>query len=133
MRAWGSGRSCGPTLLLRVSLTSAHACTVCDIIMTFRTAFYTDIGLLNWSQLEISRRYLRGWFAIDFAASLPLQYIELALQEDCAPSNQWDDAATAGAKMNCDKGQEQTHRAMRLVRMFRLAKLLRFGSKMPVH
>ena len=84
------------------------------MICTFRTAFYTPVGLLNWSRPDIARRYMRGWFAIDVAASLPFQYLEVIV-----------DASTE--KNNQEKDEVQSHRGLRVLRLFRLAKLLRLG------
>jgi hypothetical protein len=88
---------------------------ISDVTMTFLTAFYTPVGLLNWSKADIARRYMRGWFAIDMAASLPFQYLEIIIDAstDTTGEEKKDDA--------------QSHRGLRVLRLFRLAKLLRLG------
>ena len=50
-----------------------------DIGLNFRTGFYDEAGLLVMERARITRRYLRSWFALDAASSVPMQAIALVL------------------------------------------------------
>jgi len=48
---------------------------VLDIALNFRTAFYTNGGVREDRPSYIARNYLKGWFTVDFASTLPLSYL----------------------------------------------------------
>ena len=48
---------------------------VCDIVLNFRTAYYTKGGIREDRPGRICRNYLRGWFMVDFVSTLPISYI----------------------------------------------------------
>ena len=52
-----------------------------DIYLNFRTAYKDKADNLVTDIRAIRRRYLRGWFAIDVLACLPVTYIELAIAD----------------------------------------------------
>jgi hypothetical protein len=82
-----------------------------DILISFRTAYHTHDGVLVVHPKAISRRYLRGWFPIDFISTLPLDAI-MALFID-------DAAAIRSTKLI---------RAFRLVRLVKLLRLLKMSA-----
>eukprot|EP01046_Picozoa_sp_COSAG06_P009597 COSAG06_NODE_502_length_14953_cov_15.585297_23_plen_120_part_00 len=48
---------------------------VLDIALNFRTAYYTNGGVREDRPSYIARNYLKGWFTVDFASTLPLSYL----------------------------------------------------------
>lgn len=48
---------------------------VTDLILNFRTAYYTRGGIREDRPSAIRRNYLRGWFAVDFVSTLPFSYL----------------------------------------------------------
>ena len=51
---------------------------VADIFVNFRSAYrLEETKVLIVDQKEIAKRYLKGWFLIDFVSSLPLNYVLL--------------------------------------------------------
>ncbi|KAL1503096.1 hypothetical protein AB1Y20_011159 [Prymnesium parvum] len=49
-----------------------------DVIVNFRTAFYTPANTLCTDSKKIQMRYLRSWFTIDLLSSVPVQVIFLS-------------------------------------------------------
>jgi hypothetical protein len=45
-----------------------------DLFINFRLAYYKSIGTLELDSRKIVRRYLRTWFLIDLAGSIPLDW-----------------------------------------------------------
>lgn len=76
-----------------------------QLVVNFRTAVITDDGDLLYEQKEVTRHYLKGWFAVDFISCLPFGYFEIAYDGD---ENIFEHPETA-----------------RLLKLFRLLKLLR--------
>ena len=81
---------------------------ICDIFFNFRTAIYDKEGVLELDTKAISKAYLRGWFALDVLACLPVTYIELAVNPD-------GESGGGGSKM----------KAFKIIRLLRLTKMLR--------
>jgi hypothetical protein len=79
---------------------------IMDIFSNFRTAFYGAQGELVCRPTEIARHYLTGWFTIDLAGSLPVNYVILLVGADSA-------------------GKAKSNKFFRMLRLFRLLKLLR--------
>ena len=76
---------------------------LCDVYLSFRTAYYdNDEGWVTDRRL-IARRYLRSWFWIDAPSSFPIELVEL-----------FTDAGSLGML-----------RFLRTLRLFRLARLLK--------
>jgi hypothetical protein len=71
---------------------------IVDVCINFRLAYYKGIGSLELDSRKIVRRYLRTWFLLDLAGSIPLDWF--------VPSS-----------------EEHIH----LVVMLRLCKFVRFG------
>eukprot|EP00118_Oscarella_pearsei_P020671 m.225568 g.225568 ORF g.225568 m.225568 type:complete len:845 (+) comp40016_c0_seq15:300-2834(+) len=46
---------------------------IIDVILNFRTTYVSSAGRLVVDPKHISRRYLRGWFAVDCISALPLE------------------------------------------------------------
>jgi len=48
-----------------------------DIVLTFFTALEKKNGQLEISKQIIARTYFRGWFLIDVASTIPVEFIDL--------------------------------------------------------
>eukprot|EP01043_Picozoa_sp_COSAG02_P044716 COSAG02_NODE_4021_length_5891_cov_414.995684_1_plen_1502_part_00 len=81
----------------------------CDIVINCRTAYYDEHNELIIDNAKICKKYLKGWFLLDFLSCLPVTYIGLLVNQN---DNQ---AAGADLKM------------LKVFRMVRLAKLLRLA------
>ena len=90
------------TFELMVTLTF-----IVDLVATFNTAY---LERERWivTRGDIAKRYLQGWFWIDFPASIPVELILLMLSD-------------AGA--NGDVKMLKVLRGLRLVRLLRLLKV----------
>ena len=86
---------------------------ICDLISNFRLAYVIEdgprLGQLETSTKAIRNRYFRGWFAIDFISSVPIQYV----------------APIVGVSM-------ESVRNAKVVRLTRLFKMLRVARIMKV-
>jgi hypothetical protein len=90
---------------------------VTDIVLNFRTGFVNEEDrALVMVPRHIARRYLRGWFALDVVACLPVSYIT-----QIANAYQPTGAAGGGG------GAGSEIKAFKTLRLFRLAKLLRLA------
>lgn len=49
---------------------------IVDIIVNFNSAFYTINDVLVTDRRRITKRYIKGWFLVDFLACIPFQLIE---------------------------------------------------------
>ena len=47
---------------------------LCDVALNFRTGFYEQ-GIYISDPKTIAKRYLRGWFILDFLSSIPLSHV----------------------------------------------------------
>ena len=88
-----------------------------DLLMSFRTAYYTKLGDLEHRGRQILVHYLKGWFVIDFSSCLPVGYIGYFT----SPST----AETAAEGEGAGKGPQT--KVLRLLRLLRLLKLLRLA------
>jgi hypothetical protein len=48
---------------------------VLDIFLTFLTSYYDEYNQLKTRFKEIAYNYLSGWFFVDLASSVPIDYI----------------------------------------------------------
>eukprot|EP01043_Picozoa_sp_COSAG02_P029200 COSAG02_NODE_1806_length_10867_cov_7.575130_5_plen_748_part_01 len=80
-----------------------------DIVMNFRTGHYDENNELVVDQRKVCKKYLQGWFVLDFISVLPVTYIGYAM-------NGHGSAETGGEL-----------KLMKVFRMLRLAKLLRLA------
>lgn len=78
-----------------------------DVVLRFRIGYTTHKGNLETGRWNVAKRYLRGWFLIDFVACMPVRYIEMAVGSEGAGSNL---------------------RALKIIRLVRLGKMLRLGK-----
>jgi len=91
-----------------------------DIAVAFHTGFMIKVGgqdILEDNHYLIAQRYMRGWFAVDFVSSIPLErFVCLALTET---------EATA------DEGQESSGtdvlKVFKVARFLKLVRLVRFN------
>jgi hypothetical protein len=89
----------GSLFLLDVAIS---ICFVIDLLVNFRTAFFQAGKVVSDPKL-IAKRYLRGWFTVDFLSALPLE----AMLSFAGPAGVWI-------------------RAIRLIRLLRILKLPAF-------
>lgn len=90
-----------------------------DLGLSFRTAFHTPDGELEYHGREIARNYFRHWFAIDFMSCLPFSYIGfLPSVKEAEEEEVVESEASATGK---------TNKLVRLLRLLRLLKLLRLA------
>ena len=103
---------------------------VTDLLMSFRTAYYTKQGELEHRGREIVVHYLKGWFAIDFSSCLPVGYIgyftDQSAAETAAVNRDWENPAEGEGAGKGDTGSAKT-KVLRLLRLLRLLKLLRLA------
>eukprot|EP01048_Picozoa_sp_COSAG05_P017412 COSAG05_NODE_2368_length_3166_cov_220.486677_3_plen_318_part_00 len=92
-------------------------CFATDIFVNFRTGFIGPEGLLVVSPRAISRKYLRGWFAIDFLAVLPFSYLAILFGD-----GSHEKSVPGGSRQQLIKS----------LRLMRLAKLLRMNKIVPM-
>jgi hypothetical protein len=50
-----------------------------DIVVNFRTAYHNEHGQIETDTCLIAKSYMKGWFIIDFASCLPVQYFMLMM------------------------------------------------------
>ena len=94
---------------------------VADLLMSFRTAYYTKQGDLEHRGHQILVHYLKGWFAVDFSSCLPVGYIGYFTSPSTAETAAKGEGAGKG-----DTGSAKT-KVLRLLRLLRLLKLLRLA------
>jgi CRP-like cAMP-binding protein len=82
-----------------------------DLLINFRTAFVDSDGALVTIPQQITHKYLRGWFCIDFVSVFPFDHIVEA-------------AANGGKNARAFK----LVRIVRLARFFKLVKMLKVGT-----
>ena len=82
-----------------------------DVALNFFTAFRTPEGELIMDHGKIIKNYLRGWFNIDFPASIPFDWFVLFVvspeEEEQLPSS------------------NRAIRLARILRLFKMARILR--------
>ena len=81
---------------------------VFDIIIQFRTAYWSRSGILITDTSKIRKHYLTGWFVIDFVCVLPLGYIGYFVEGGSSESGSF--------------------RAVKSLRLLRLGKMLRLAK-----
>jgi hypothetical protein len=93
---------------------------IVDIFLTFNTAYVTGDNQLVLDRPMIRENYLRGWFVVDLASAIPIELIDLAMDQFFAiPTEQSiTDASTMSGRLHL-------LRALRLVRLLRLLRLLK--------
>ena len=85
---------------------------IIDIYVSFRTAFYTKQGELEYRKQAISRNYIRSWLPLDFVSCLPVNYVTYL-----------PGVNTSGSGYKANKG----FRMLRLLRLLKLLRLARFN------
>ena len=85
----------------------------CDILVNFRAAYYDEGGVLVTVPTLIRRRYLRGFFLLDFFTTLPVEQIMKLI----------------GGQKNSSAKSLKFFRIFRLVKLLKLIQVLR-GSVM---
>ena len=85
-----------------------------DVAVNFFIAFRTPEGELIMDHGKIIKNYLRGWFNIDFPASIPFDWFVLFVvspeEEEQLPSS------------------NRAIRLARILRLFKMARILRVGK-----
>ena len=83
-----------------------------DIVLNFCTAF-TSRGVYITSMTEISKNYLKTWFAVDFFGSVPFDKIFSAFLDD-----------------NSDESLQDTLQSLRMIRILKTVRAVRFYQKL---
>jgi CRP-like cAMP-binding protein len=86
---------------------------LCDVCLNFFVSYLTPEGQVIRVHSEVIKNYLFGWFLVDIAASIPVDWIEYAMSEDGAEKQ------PTGAKM---------FRMLRILRFLRMARVLRIAK-----
>jgi hypothetical protein len=84
---------------------------ITDLFSNFVTAYYDQNGVREGRVEFIARRYLRGWFSIDFVSCIPVDYITMAME----------------SSSDSEEGEKSNFRAFKVLRLFRLSKMLRLA------
>ena len=84
---------------------------ICDLFLSFRTAYWDANGLLEANLKRIAVTYMKGWFIIDLTSSLPLQYVMLI--------------ANAGKEKSSNPGETDSSAAVRTLKAFRLLRMMK--------
>mmetsp|Transcript_7404 Transcript_7404/g.16268 ORF Transcript_7404/g.16268 Transcript_7404/m.16268 type:complete len:704 (+) Transcript_7404:40-2151(+) len=106
-----------------------------DIILSFMTAYQAgendelvEPGSLVKSKARIARNYLRTWFPIDIASTIPWGYIATAI----TPPDSEGNSSSAGQMAKLTKIVKFV-RFLRLMRMLRLAKLAQIWERVEAN
>ena len=94
-----------------------------DLGISFNVAFLED-GDWVTDRGRIARHYLSGWFCVDAPSSMPIELIELVLDE-LEPAPTILDAVGASKKPKHAGGAELALPAFRIFRLLRLVRMLR--------
>ena len=87
---------------------------VADMWVNFRTGFVKKSGAICWDSNRIRRHYLRGWFPVDFASTVPVDLIVKI--------------ATAGGPATGNLRALKLLRVLRLVKLMKLMRLAKLGA-----
>lgn len=88
----------------------------CDIGITFFTAYVNTEGEMEVRRVRIACNYLKGWFWVDFLASMPFSLIDYFSPESQGPSGNYN----------------RLVRVMRLPRLYKLLRLARMIKTVKV-
>eukprot|EP01043_Picozoa_sp_COSAG02_P023529 COSAG02_NODE_1260_length_13563_cov_28.883764_3_plen_1060_part_00 len=80
---------------------------IIDIVIQFRTAYWSRSGVLVTDTRKIRNNYLKGWFLIDFVCVLPLGYVGYIFSGD---------------------GENGGFRAVKSLRLLRMGKMMRLAK-----
>jgi len=112
----------------------ADACFMVDIILTFRTAIVVEAGAKNTETIErdtkvLAINYLRGWFTIDLASTVPIDtIIDLVVYfSDDGATECGHDSSANGGSSGIDTSAVRLLRILRLVRLLKLFRFLKLG------
>ena len=94
---------------------------IADMFLNFRTAYWDASGVLVVKPRKIYQKYLRSWFLIDAASSLPINYAMLI--SGYTESGQVPSTTPSSAR------GPKTIRLLRLGKLLRLARLKRMFQK----
>jgi CRP-like cAMP-binding protein len=94
-----------------------------DMALTFRTAYEDDKGVTVTIPSMIYKHYGKSWFGIDFASTVPFDYIVQALLVAMAGGSSGGDDEEGGIlKLT------RLFRALKFIRLVKLVRLLRFAK-----
>jgi len=86
-----------------------------DILASFNTAFVdVDTGILVQHRPYVYRHYLRGWFALDFASTAPIEAVAAVFTGAAGPNAALESMALL--------------RAVRLVRLVKIARIAKMSG-----
>ena len=102
---------------------------IVDVLLNFRTAVEIEGGKLITASRTIARRYLRGWFWLDFASSFPTDYVIAWSQgrtiDAFEPQGECDASAGDLAAATQLSTLLRVLKVVKLLRLLRLARLFR--------
>mmetsp|Transcript_60891 Transcript_60891/g.193165 ORF Transcript_60891/g.193165 Transcript_60891/m.193165 type:complete len:359 (-) Transcript_60891:533-1609(-) len=97
-----------------------------DVVLNFLTGLENDDGALLYDLKVIGKRYLRGWFWVDFLACVPIDLILRGVngQIECSFTDTCDgEDSSAGA------GAIKLLKLLRLARLMKLLRLMRISRR----
>ena len=95
-----------------------------DLVLNFRTAYFSSRGVLVSRPRAVAKHYLKTWFVIDFISAFPLDLVVLIFLGD--------DAVDQRNLLRVPR-MVRMIRLIRLVRLFRLFRLSRLYRKFQSH
>jgi hypothetical protein len=84
-----------------------------DLVMAFRTAYFTDQRQLIYDGQSVAKHYIKSWFFIDFVTTVPIDRIAKSFVSE-------------------NGGALRVVKILRVLRLFRLAKLMKILQNGPL-
>ncbi|CAN7997246.1 unnamed protein product, partial [Ixodes hexagonus] len=101
-----------------IFLVITEAFFIFDIFLNFRTGLIDDLTKnVIVDPEEISKNYLRGWFSVDVISSAPLDVVV------------WLRPVITGVEPDPDSVMPRVVRLLSLVKLLKLSRLVRYGSR----
>ena len=112
----------GPSFVVESIINSYF---ICDVTLNFFVSHRKVVGDVETSHSKIIRKYLRGWFIIDFVASIPIEWITILIE------NSQNFEFSVYNYLNKGKVWRllRTLRFIKLARVFRVGKLRAFADR----
>lgn len=92
-----------------------------DCFLTFRTSIFVEGGKACTNRRKVAERYIKGWFPLDFLASIPFSHMLYALDGGCSGEN----GKSLGENFVVVLKTLRVLKTVRLLRIFRLMKLMK--------
>ncbi|GMH97435.1 hypothetical protein TrVE_jg3233 [Triparma verrucosa] len=98
-----------------------------DLVMTFNVGIINNNNKLVMDRRVIAKTYLKGWFLLDLAASVPFDLIIEAFEDEEEVQGQGGNTASATSLLKGFK----LPRLLRLLKIMRLMRLVKFAKIRP--